>query len=148
MAPADARPETGITGGGLASYRASRAHGLSWRSHPVNTFAVPGPPFAGPGAWARLLGRDEEKNRVERFLDGLTTGPAALVVVGEPGIGKTTLWEHGVAQARDRGYRVLAIRPTSDDRGRPAGALVELLGRDAGHEDVLTASATPAFDRG
>jgi ATP-dependent Clp protease ATP-binding subunit ClpA len=39
----------------------------------------------------QLVGRDEELGRVEEFLS--RGGSTALLVEGEPGIGKTTLWK-------------------------------------------------------
>ena len=51
-----------------------------------------------------LAGRGAELGKVEGFLG---PGPAgrALVVCGEPGIGKSTLWEAGAGLARSRGFR-------------------------------------------
>jgi predicted ATPase len=37
----------------------------------------------------------------------------ALVLTGGPGIGKTTLWEAGIAVAREQGARVLSARARS-----------------------------------
>jgi hypothetical protein len=37
----------------------------------------------------RLVGRDDETGRLSAFLAGLAGGPSALVIEGEPGIGKT-----------------------------------------------------------
>ena len=60
----------------------------------------------GPGP----LGRAEEHETVVRLLDRVPNGPCALLLVGEPGIGKTTVLEAGLAEARSRGYRVLSCR--------------------------------------
>lgn len=38
-----------------------------------------------------LTGRDEELASIAGFLDSVDAGPAALVLAGEPGIGKTVL---------------------------------------------------------
>jgi DNA-binding NtrC family response regulator len=48
---------------------------------------------------ASLTGRDAELDEVRRWLDLLADGPAALVVGGEAGIGKATLWEVATAKA-------------------------------------------------
>lgn len=40
-----------------------------------------------------LVGRDGELAVVEDFLDSLASGPRTLVLEGESGIGKSTLWE-------------------------------------------------------
>ena len=38
-----------------------------------------------------LVGRERESARLRAFLGGLGGGPGALVIEGEPGIGKTAL---------------------------------------------------------
>jgi hypothetical protein len=47
-----------------------------------------------------LIGREREVGEIREFLHGLDRGAAGLVVAGEPGIGKTALWEKGVDEAR------------------------------------------------
>jgi hypothetical protein len=51
-----------------------------------------------------VIGREQELAAVDRFLAG-DASRAALVLSGEPGIGKTTPWEAGIATARERGRR-------------------------------------------
>jgi DNA-binding CsgD family transcriptional regulator len=65
-----------------------------------------------------IIGRRWEQDRVEGFLDMLSGGPAALVLEGDPGIGKTTLWRGAVDAARRRAYRLLLCRASE-----PEGAL-------------------------
>jgi DNA-binding CsgD family transcriptional regulator len=48
---------------------------------------------------AVLIGRDEELAAIRRFLGQIEEGPCALVLSGEAGIGKTVLWETGIAGA-------------------------------------------------
>ena len=50
-----------------------------------------------------VIGRDEELAAIDAFLTEVAQGPRALVLSGEPGIGKTILWEIGVADAGRRG---------------------------------------------
>jgi hypothetical protein len=57
-----------------------------------------------------ILGRDAELAEVQRFVDAVAEGPAALILEGVAGIGKTTLWQSGMELARARGYRVLSCR--------------------------------------
>ena len=45
------------------------------------------------------IGRDSEHEAVERLLDGASTQLTALVLEGEAGIGKTTVWRDAVRQA-------------------------------------------------
>jgi hypothetical protein len=59
-----------------------------------------------------IVGRDEELGSLYAFLDRTTEGLVALVVEGEPGIGKTTIWGAGVAAARESSLTVLEARPT------------------------------------
>jgi hypothetical protein len=47
-----------------------------------------------------VIGRDEELTAIEAFLVDVEQGPTALVLSGEPGIGKTILWETGVDEGR------------------------------------------------
>ncbi|MGH3139154.1 MAG: ATP-binding protein, partial [Gaiellales bacterium] len=49
-----------------------------------------------------LVGRGDECLRIDRLLDDAREGHGgALVVSGEPGIGKTSLLEHAAAGAED-----------------------------------------------
>jgi predicted ATPase len=53
-----------------------------------------------------IVGRDEELGSVHTFIDDVRDGPAALVLEGEAGIGKSTLWLAGVEHACALGVRV------------------------------------------
>ena len=53
-----------------------------------------------------IIGRERELAEVERLLDRAPGGPSALVIDGEAGIGKTTLWLAAVRSAGARGFRV------------------------------------------
>jgi len=74
-----------------------------------------------------VIGRAPELRAVERFADAARTSPAALVVEGEPGIGKTTLWEAGIDAARARGVRVLQARASSAEARLSFAGLTDLL---------------------
>jgi hypothetical protein len=76
----------------------------------------------------RFLGREAETRAVATFLLAVSTTPSALVVEGEPEIGKTTLWLAGVAQARARGFRVLSARPAAAESALAYSSLADLLG--------------------
>jgi Cdc6-like AAA superfamily ATPase len=76
---------------------------------------------------AEVLGRDVELAALREFLDRVPEGPSALVLEGEPGIGKTTLWSETLAQARKRSYRVLSARPSQAEAVLPYAGLIELL---------------------
>jgi predicted ATPase len=53
----------------------------------------------GGGAVQPIVGRDAELVTVDRFLERVAVGLAALVIEGEAGIGKTTLWAEAVRAA-------------------------------------------------
>jgi predicted ATPase/DNA-binding CsgD family transcriptional regulator len=57
---------------------------------------------------ATVIGRDGELASVEAFLAEVRQRPAALVLSGEAGIGKTVLWQAGVDEAEQRVGRVLS----------------------------------------
>src|SRR5215831_402902 len=81
---------------------------------------------------ASALGRDTQLGQIEAWLTAdAAPGPAgprlALVIEGEPGIGKTTLWAEATGRARAAGWRVLSCRPAASDAGLPHVALADLL---------------------
>jgi hypothetical protein len=57
------------------------------------------------------VGRDEELAALGAFLSAIDEGPAALLLEGEAGIGKTTLWTAGIRDAESRAHAVLVARP-------------------------------------
>jgi DNA-binding CsgD family transcriptional regulator len=71
------------------------------------------------------------------LLDGRA---GVLLVEGEAGIGKTSLWQAAVARARDSGYRVLSSRAAQAEAQVSFAAVADLLA-DAG--DALGALAEP-----
>jgi DNA-binding CsgD family transcriptional regulator len=75
------------------------------------------------------LGRERELASVDAWLARVPgeAAPGVLVIAGEPGIGKTTLWTEAVRRTRALGYRVLLSRPVSSDAGLPHAALADLL---------------------
>src|SRR6266511_4023357 len=77
-------------------------------------------------AQASIVGRDEELASVVASLDS-GMRPSALLLEGEAGIGKTTLWEEAVAAARRSGFRVLACRPGGTETQLSYAALGVLL---------------------
>ncbi len=75
-----------------------------------------------------IVGREAELAAVERFLDGVPDAPAALVIEGEAGIGKTTVWLEAVRSARARGFRLLQARPAESEAKLSYTALADLVG--------------------
>jgi DNA-binding NarL/FixJ family response regulator len=74
-----------------------------------------------------LVGRDLELAEVDRFLGRLDVGPAALVLEGPAGIGKSALWSATIDRARARGMRVLQARPSGAEASFAYQALGDLL---------------------
>jgi DNA-binding CsgD family transcriptional regulator len=85
-----------------------------------------------------IVGRAEELDSVISFVDRSIQGSSAMVIEGEAGIGKSTLWLAGVRAARERGFQVLVSRPAEAERGLPYAGLGDLF------ENVL-ASVLPAL---
>ena len=90
---------------------------------------------------SELIGRDTELSAVRRWLHELDSGPAGLVVAGEPGIGKTSLWSTAIGMARDHGARILMARPVEAELSLGYAALGDLL-QDVAAE-VLPAIPAP-----
>src|SRR5215472_4985550 len=77
---------------------------------------------------AAVIGREREIAVMSAFLDPMPRGPRALLVEGEAGIGKSTVWFEAVRLARDRGYRVLRARPAESEARLSYAALADLIG--------------------
>jgi DNA-binding CsgD family transcriptional regulator/Tfp pilus assembly protein PilF len=89
-----------------------------------------------------LVGREEELERVELLLGVLEDGPRGLIIEGEAGAGKTSIWEAALAAATGRGLWVLSARPGESEASYAYAALGDLL---AGHVDTI--AALPARQR-
>jgi len=74
-----------------------------------------------------VIGRSTEAEAVAAFLDSVADEPTALVVEGEPGIGKTTVWLSTLKTARKRGFRVLSARPSAAESVFAYAGLADLL---------------------
>jgi DNA-binding CsgD family transcriptional regulator len=88
-----------------------------------------------------IVGRDEELGSVHAFIGQAEGGPAALVLEGEAGIGKSTLWLAGVERAQAQGLRVLSSRPAEAERGLTHLGLGDLF--DDVLDDLLPALSMP-----
>lgn len=91
---------------------------------------------------SEIIGRDDEVERLRTFLDApALEGPRALVLEGEAGIGKSTIWQEGVELARKRGFRVLSIRPAEAEQELDFAGLGDLF--EGCIEKVLPPLAPP-----
>lgn len=97
----------------------------------------------GGGVDSRLdavVGRELEFAVIQRFLapEGELR---SLALVGEPGIGKTTLWEAAVVLALERGVRVLRTRASEAEARLPFAGLADLL--DGVDDEALAGLPAP-----
>jgi predicted ATPase len=74
-----------------------------------------------------VIGRDGELGLIDTFLQQIGGGPTGLVMSGEPGIGKTILWEAAVERARARGLRVLSCRCAESEAALSFAGLGDLV---------------------
>lgn len=74
-----------------------------------------------------LVGRAAELRRIEALLDGPPSHGGALVVRGEPGIGKSALLEEAVRSGRERGMRLLRTGGIQSEARLPFAGLHQLL---------------------
>src|SRR4051812_18090388 len=73
-----------------------------------------------------VIGRDRERAALAEFL-ARRDGPSALVLEGEAGIGKTTLWEEALRSAAVDACLVLRCRPASAEAQLAFSGLGDLL---------------------
>ena len=76
---------------------------------------------------ATVIGRGQELGAIETFLAELESGPQALVLSGEAGIGKTVLWEEGVRRAARLFGPVLVHRSAEAEASLSFTGLSDLL---------------------
>lgn len=74
-----------------------------------------------------LLGRERELEALARFLATIEERPALVVFEGDPGIGKTALFDRATDEAGRRGYRILVARPTQAESALSFVGLTDLL---------------------
>lgn len=75
-----------------------------------------------------VLGREQELAAIVRLFDERQPGRLAVIIEGDAGIGKTTLWEAALDLAAERSWRVLAARPAEAEVRFSFVAIRDLLG--------------------
>jgi DNA-binding CsgD family transcriptional regulator len=90
---------------------------------------------------SEIVSREEELASLHAFIGDAEGGPAALVLEGEAGIGKSTLWLAGVELGRAKGLRVLSSRPAEAERSLGHVGLGDLF--DDVLDDVLPELSAP-----
>jgi DNA-binding NarL/FixJ family response regulator/tetratricopeptide (TPR) repeat protein len=73
-----------------------------------------------------IFGRAEELSRVFAFVEDDAAGARAIVISGEAGIGKTTIWRAGLQRAVELGLQALVAHPAQSEAGLPYAALADL----------------------
>jgi DNA-binding CsgD family transcriptional regulator len=76
---------------------------------------------------ASVVGRDVELALISDFLTGIPDGASVLVLEGEAGMGKTTLFDACVTDARESGALVLVARPAESETELSFAGLGDLL---------------------
>ena len=74
-----------------------------------------------------VVGRDAELASLRGFVSRIPAGSVVLALEGDAGVGKTTLWEAGLEEAGDRGFRVLAARPAESETALSFSGIGDLL---------------------
>ncbi|MDT5112950.1 MAG: hypothetical protein QOE20_4840, partial [Mycobacterium sp.] len=87
------------------------------------------------------MSRAVETGLVDDFLNPASREPAALVVEGEAGIGKTTMWLAILDRAREQGAQVLSARTAAAESALGYGVLADLL--DGLDDSVLASLPKP-----
>jgi ATP/maltotriose-dependent transcriptional regulator MalT len=93
---------------------------------------IPQPPITAP---QMVISRPAELAAVRELLADPAERPRALVLTGEAGIGKSTVWSAGVELAREAGWRVLSARGDQTETGLSFASLTDLL--DPALDEVL-----------
>jgi DNA-binding CsgD family transcriptional regulator len=76
---------------------------------------------------AGIASRPAEEDALGEFLAAAAGTPSALLVDGEAGIGKTTVWLTGLQWARERGFQVLSARIANTQSVVAYASLADLL---------------------
>jgi DNA-binding CsgD family transcriptional regulator len=86
-----------------------------------------------------LVGRDTELESIEAWLGAANR--QTLLIEGEAGIGKTTLWRAGIELALRRGFRVLSSAPAPSEAQLSFTALRDLL--DGHYDEIADQLSSP-----
>jgi DNA-binding SARP family transcriptional activator/tetratricopeptide (TPR) repeat protein len=109
--------------------------GLQPRREPIAQ-PLPVAPVAMPFVASRapadspFLGRESDLALLSRAMSATLSngGVHVVLVVGEPGLGKTRLIEAAASNAQERGFRIVKTRSHEVDRTRPYAAWREVIG--------------------
>ena len=91
-----------------------------------------------------IIGRDHELEQLGGLVGALESGPKVLLIEGEAGIGKTTIWEAGLDAASAAPARVLAARAAQAEMPLAFTSVADLLGEVL--DDLLPVLPEPQRD--
>jgi DNA-binding CsgD family transcriptional regulator len=100
----------------------------------------------GSSDLGRLLGRADEVELLTSLLDGAGDAGGALVIRGEPGVGKSQLLSEAAALARDRGFSVLSTVGVQSEAHLAFAGLHQLLRPVRSRMDSLPSAQRAALD--
>jgi AAA ATPase domain len=97
-------------------------------------FLIIAPVYAAAGMFLHavetgIVGREAPLSEVDAFLRAASRGFAVLVLEGEAGIGKTTVWREARRRAQESGASVLSCRPSAAEAKLSFAAVGDLLAR-------------------
>jgi hypothetical protein len=75
----------------------------------------------------KVVGRERELSLAEEFLNSASSRLSVLILEGEPGIGKTTVWWEVIRRAEATGFLVLSCRPALTEAKLSLAAVADLL---------------------
>jgi len=79
------------------------------------------------GGTVHLVGRDDELRRIRDAFDGTAIGGRVMLIVGDPGVGKSALVAAAAEEAAMRGMLVLSAFGSEAEQHLPFSALFELI---------------------
>ena len=88
-----------------------------------------------------VVGRRSELARIDAFLARVPAGARVLVIEGDPGMGKTTLWQAGLEDAARRSWRILSSRPSDAEATFAYAGIGDLL--EGVDDEALTSLSAP-----
>ncbi|HSB87114.1 MAG TPA: ATP-binding protein, partial [Ilumatobacteraceae bacterium] len=98
-----------------------------------------------PDVAIEIVGRDDERARIDALLDGAAMGASGTIVVdGPPGIGKTALLEYAVHRAVQ--FRILRVAGVESEMAFGYAGVHQLVGPILDHIGALADPQRDALD--
>src|SRR4051812_35782556 len=81
------------------------------------------------GSWSPLdlIGRKTERRLLESMIAGVEMHGAAVVICGEPGVGKSTLLDYAAAAAKAASITVVRVRGVESEAVLPYATMADVL---------------------